>query len=185
MAVVVALITPWIVNWLSNKPKLSKIKAIGTRVVDQTNYDHDETLREAYTLHVGRLVLKNEGEYTARSVEAYLERIVYEGEERKDFLPMPLSWTHGQLNKDGITVRDIYPNQAVYLDVFNHFFNPYIVGDRETKFAVGTGENFENLSYVNTGKSDVYIKFYQESGQVNTVHLISNWDNGVPELSIV
>lgn len=108
------------------------------------------------------------------------------GNERGDFIPMPLVWTHGHLNKNGPTIRDIYPNQTVYLDVFNHIYDNGYADDNIVSFAVATGHNTDNLSGVTSGQSKILIKLYQESGQVTKICLKVNWDGkNVPELSII
>lgn len=185
LAVIVALVTPWIVNWLSSKPKRSKLIFKDTSVVGQdSNPDAEEEL--VRLLNVGRLILKNEGRYIAKSVEAYIDRIKFDGEWRDNFFPMPLFWTHGQLNKNGPTVRDIYPNQTVYLDLFNYLYDPNYVGNNSVVFAVAAGQGVDDLWRTNMGESELFIKFYQESGQVDEVCVKTIWDGrNVPTISII
>ncbi|MFH1191935.1 MAG: hypothetical protein V1655_00490 [bacterium] len=60
-ASIVALFTPFVMHWLSNKPKKSKLIAKNTIIVKQNNKN------------VGRIIIKNDDEkYKASSVEAYL-----------------------------------------------------------------------------------------------------------------
>jgi hypothetical protein len=59
------------------------------------------------------------------SAQTILEVFEYDPDqeiERKNFFPIPLRWTHGQL-RESPTVRDIYPNQVAYLDIFNYYFD--------------------------------------------------------------
>lgn len=136
-------------------------------------------------LDVGRLIIKNEGRYKASGVEAYIENISSDGEARDNFIPVPLVWTHGQLNEQGPTVRDIYPNQTVYLDVFNHIYDPNYVGESTVELAVAAGHGIDSLSKMNAGVSKMLIRLYQESGQVNSVTLKTDWDmKSVLDLSI-
>ncbi len=182
-AVAVALVSPWIVNWLNNKPKRSQLSVEETSVINQSN---DESSYGASPFNVGRIIIKNKGKYKARLVEAYIEKIIFNKENRKDFFPVPLFWTHGQLNKGGATVRDIYPNQTVYLDVFNHVFDDSYVGDNSVLFAGAAGQGIDNLIRVNLGESVVLIKLYQESGQVDDIFLKLNWDGKeTPTLAII
>ncbi len=185
-ATLTALFVPLIIIWLSNKPKKSLLVPKGLSIVNQDRADDDSEKNQRRLLNVGRLILENKGKYKAKSVEVYLEQIVSNGEVRKDFFPIPLKWTHGQLNKSGVTVRDVYPNQTVYLDIFNHIYDDSFVGDHIVKFAVAAGNDVVNLSRVATGESEVFIKIYQESGQVFPIHLKIDWDvRTVPKLSII
>lgn len=156
-----------------------------TSVVGQdSNPDAEEEL--VRLLNVGRLILKNEGKYIAKSVEACIDRIRFDGEWRDNFFPMPLYWTHGQLNKNGPTVRDIYPNQTVYLDLFNHLYDPNYTGNNSVVFAVAAGQGIDDLWRTNLGESELFLKFYQESGQVDEVCVKIIWDGkSVPTVSIV
>ena len=185
LAVIIALFTPWIVNWLNNRPKKSKLVFKDTSVVSQDNNpDSEEEL--VRLLKVGRLIIKNEGEFIAKSVEAYIDRIKFDDELRDDFFPIPLFWTHGQLNKTGPTIRDVYPNQTVYLDLFNYLYDPEYVGNSSVVFAVAAGQGVDNLWRMNLGESELFIKFYQESGQVEEVCVKAVWDGkNVPTVSIV
>lgn len=185
LAVIIALFTPWIVNWLTNRPRESKLFFKDTSVVSQDNNpDAEEDF--ARLLKVGRLIIKNEGKYIAKSVEAYIDRIKFDGELRDDFFPMSLFWTHGQLNKSGPTIRDIYPNQTVYLDLFNYLYDPEYVGNSSVIFAVAAGQGVDNLWRMNLGESELFIKLYQESGQVDNVCIKAVWDGkDVPTISII
>lgn len=185
LAVIVALFTPWIVNWLNGRPRKSKLVFKNTSVVNQDlNPDTDEDL--VRLLNVGRLIIKNEGKYIAKSAEVYVDRIKWDNEFRDDFFPMPLFWTHGQLNKNGPTVRDIYPNQTVYLDIFNYLYDSNYTANSSVVFAVATGQGVDNLWRMNLGESELFIKFYQESGQVDEVCIKANWDGrNIPTISIV
>ena len=174
VAVLVALVSPWIVDSLNKRIKKSRLKYVGISIVNQHNDDGNPYNPGPFD--VGRVALENTGKHKARSVEAYLEKIISEGKERPDFFPVPLSWTHGELNKGGLSVRDIYPNQTVYLDIFNYVFDPEVVGDSAAFFAVAAGQGVDNLSRMNHGESKILVKFYQESGQVDRLWLDISWD---------
>ena len=185
-ATIVAIFLPLFVIWLSNRPKRSRVVIEGVSVLNQDPANDEFQKNLTRLTDVGRVIIKNHGKYKASSVEAYIENIIYEGENRKDFFPIPLFWTHGQLNKNGPTIRDIYPNQTVYLDIFNYIYDDGYVGNGIVAFAVAAGNNVENLSRVNLGESKILIKTYQESGQVDSINLKINWDGkSVPKLSII
>lgn len=174
------------VNWWNNKPKKSNLIVKGISIVNQDNAETEEEKNSPRLLSVGRIIIHNNGKYKASSVEACIEKIYFEGKEREDFFPMPLVWTHGQLNKKGHTIRDIYPNQTVYLDIFNQIYDNYYVGENIVKLAVAAGLDNDNLSGMNLGESELLIKLYQESGQVNEIHLKTVWDSkNIPTISIV
>ncbi len=180
-AVAIALATPWIVNWLNNKPKNSKLKVLGVSVVDQANETHDPDYQVDH--HVGRLIIKNGGKFIAKSTEAFLEEIVFEGEERNDFFSVPLIWTHSQIVKD--YARDIHPNQTVYLDVLSYSSDSRL-GEPLAQFSIGAGKDVDNLSYVCVGRSKILVRMYQESGQVDEVNLEIDWDGDkAPKMTIV
>lgn len=184
MVFIAAVITPWIVNWLNNRPKNSNLVWKNVSVIHQDSDPDNSHMAKLYD--VGRIVLKNNGKFIAKSVEAYIEKIIWDEEERKDFIPMPLIWTHGELNAKGLTVRDIYPNQTVYLDIFNHIFDPDYTGESSVIFSIATGTNYEDLSKLNIGKSELLIRLYQESGQINKVWLNVIWDGkSVPKIFII
>jgi len=185
-ATIVALFVAFFTIWWSNKPKKSNLKVEGVSIVNQDPAQEEDEKNLSRLLNVGRIVIKNLGKYKAQSVEAYIEKINFQGKEREDYFPIPLFWTHGQLNKYGPTVRDIYPNQTVYLDIYNHIYTDEYDGNSIVKFAVAAGDNLENLSRANLGESEVIIKMYQESGQVDHIHLNIYWDGkSAPKLAIV
>ena len=184
MATIVALFMPLLVIWLNNRPKKSNLVFKDTSIVHQDSLPEEKHIRKL--LDVGRLIITNKGRFKATTVEAYIDQITSDGIAREDFFPMPLVWTHGQLNKNGSTVRDIYPNQTVYLDVFNHILDPEYKNNSSVIFAVAAGHSIDSLSKMNLGESEILIKFYQESGQVNQVWIKADWDGkSVPKINIL
>ena len=158
----------------------------GVSVVNQDNAETADEKHMRHLLNVGRIIIHNAGSHKASSVEAYIEKIIFDGKLREDFFPMPLVWAHGQLNRLGPTVRDIYPNQTVYLDIINHVYDEYYVHEDSVDFAVAAGHGIDNLSRMNLGESELFIKLYQESGQVDEIRLKAKWKGGVvPTLSFV
>jgi len=184
-AVFVALFMPLFILWWNSRPKKSKLVIKGSSIVNQDIAEDENEKQQRRLLNVGRIIISNEGKYIAKSVEAFIETIEWDDKEREDFFPMPLHWTHGQLNEKGPTKRDIYPNQTVFLDFFNHIFDSYYVGD-PVLFAVAAGLEVDNLSKMNIGTSFVKIKMYQESGQVLTFFVKAEWDGKtVPKISVI
>lgn len=176
-AVIVALFT----IWLNSLPKKSKLMFRGVSIINQDS--NPENFDNRKLLDVGRLIIKNTGKYEAKSVEAYIEKVIDNGEVRKDFIPMPLHWTHGELNKTGPIIRNIYPNQTVYLDIYNHIFDPEYTGESSVVFAVAAGLSVDTLSKMALGESEIIIKLYQESGQVDEIYVKTYWNGkGAPNL---
>lgn len=186
-ATVVALFMPLTVLWLSNRTKKSKLVVIGSSVINQDPASEEADKVRPRLMNVGRVIIRNDGKYKASLVEAYIEKIIFDNEERVDFFPMPLFWTHGQLNKKyGPTVRDVYPNQTVYLDIFNHIYDDGYVGESIVSFAVAAGTQIENLSRMNLGESEILVRLYQESGQVDEIRLKLKWDGkNAPTINIL
>lgn len=126
-AAIVALFIPFVVILINNLPKKSNLKVIGTSVINQDTAENEIEENSRRILNVGRLIIKNKGKFKAAAVEVSIEKIIFEEKEREDFVPVPLTWTHGHLNKDGSIHRGIYKNQTVYLDIFNHIYdNNYV-----------------------------------------------------------
>ena len=117
-----------------------------------------------------RIPIKNTGDYIARSVEASIEEVYFEGKKRTSFISMPLVWTHGSSR------RDIYPNQTVYLDLLYERDNPALV-HTDICFAVGAGQDIELLSRPEVGgDSVIVVKIYQITGDVLSVNLLIERD---------
>jgi hypothetical protein len=170
--IIVALVTPYITNHLSNKPKKSKLKLEKFDIVNQDNGDN---------YYMGRLIIKNEGKFIAKSVEPYLDN-VKSSESKKYFFPVPLKWTHSELNSINPSVRDIYPNQTVYLDLFYYEKN-----SEKAKFIIAAGKGLNDLETVSMGKNEISIVFYQESGQKDEFDLEIFWErtDKTPEIKFL
>ena len=170
IAVVVALglgvFGPYIAEWWREKIEKSNLIVLGDEalITNQENFDPDNHLVPGQVLNVVRLAITNDANFKAKSVEANIEEIEWDSEKRKDFIPMPLLWTHRQ------SIRDIYPHQTVYLDILYIRHNPELVGEQDILFAVATGQDIDNLSKFNPyGESKISIKLYQESGQITMI----------------
>lgn len=174
VALFIGIASPIFIEYLRRKPQKSNLSMVKVLIINQDN--DPEEYQPKKLLDAGRLMIENKGKFIAKRVQAYIEKIVDNGEQREDFVPMPLNWTHGQLNKEGFITRDIYPNQTVYLDVFNHFLDIDYAGDRSVVLAVAAGMEFDSLSKLAIGESEMLIKIYQESGQVNDIKLKFSWN---------
>lgn len=182
VALAVAVLSPVYIDYLNRRPKKSNLLLHDVMV---RNQDNDPTVYEPKVLDIGRLVITNMGKFSAKSVQAYIERISDDGERREDFIPMPLTWTHGHLNPTGAITRDIYPNQTVYLDVFLNVLDIEVVHDRSVLLSVGTGREVDSFSKVALGQSELKIRLYQESGQVSEANIKIGWDGvNVPTIEL-
>lgn len=185
IALAIGILSPPLSEWWRRRPEKSNLVIEGVVVTNQGDEAMIAESEPMALLDVGRLIIKNKGLFKAKSVEAYIENITEDGELREDFVPMPLMWTHGQLNKDGPTIRDIYPNQTVYLDIFNNMLDREMSADRSVLLAVGAGHGVPSLSQGALGESVLLLKLYQESGQVVQVKLKIAWNGrDVPTMSI-
>ncbi|MDR3571375.1 MAG: hypothetical protein P4L81_04220 [Candidatus Pacebacteria bacterium] len=186
VALAIGILSPPLSEWWRRRPEKSDLVVQGVTVTphrDPSEVDDSESMA---ILHVGRVIIENKGAFTARSVEAYIESIIDSGDRREDFFPMPLLWTHGQLNKDGAAVRDIYPHQTVYLDIFNNMLDREMLADRSLRLAVAAGNDVAALSRGALGESVLVVKLYQESGQVTEIRLKTAWDGrDVPKLTLL
>lgn len=122
-----------------------------------------------------RLVLRNEGKYTARNIEVDVEEVYDEGgKERDNFIPAPLRWTH--INT---TTRNIFPNQVAYLDIcefkqeqgrsFIRLFAPNI-------------KNLNDMPYLGAGQTKLVLRHYQENGQTGEIEVFVNWSGREEDL---
>jgi len=187
IALLVGIISPWLSEHFRRRPRKSELIAVCPDIKRQHNNEDEDTGVTRKLLHVGRIIIENQGKYTANSVEAYLDIVEDADGKRENFLPVPLIWTHGQLNGGSSpTIRNIYPGQKVYLDVFNNIYDNEFVGERIVTFAILAGNNITEFSRLALLESKLAIKLYQESGQVNQINLKIDWNGvDVPEMSII
>lgn len=106
--------------------------------------------KQADNLKVWRLSLKNTGNDIAYNVQANTISIFDKGEERRNFLPIPLRWTHlNQLQMD----RNILPGQTVYLDIFEDVSNDLneedsLIPSHTIRLASEFGTNIPDFTYL-------------------------------------
>jgi hypothetical protein len=157
IGILVAILLPWLLYLKEHKQKRSKLIFVEEVISQDSNPDTK--------MEMGRLIIANQGN-KAVAVEAYIEKI----EGRKDFIAMPLAWTH----RPADIARDIYYHQTVRLDIFKFFSNPTNTYD-SILLQVTVGAGVKNLSEINPGKSEFLLRIYQENGQVDEVTLVLDW----------
>lgn len=163
LAVVVAFTSPWIASWLRNRPKNSDLNVVDSYVFHQTA-----------ERSVGRIAIKNnKNGFKAVGIEVYVEEMEDNGILRENFLSVPLRWTHGQVNND--IVRDVYPNQTVWLDIFDYIWNPK-TGGGTVKLSLVAGMEVDSFSEVNNEITRLKLSLYQKSGQIIPIRLKIVWN---------
>lgn len=123
-------------------------------------------------LAVWRILIKNEGNDTARDVQADIEKVYDEGRERKNFLTVPLQWTH--LNEEK---RDILLKQTVYLDIFDEilrFEGSPAHKSPQIRFRTRFGLEIFDFSWLKTKESRIKIVVFQRSGSLLPVYIDVN-----------
>lgn len=167
LAILVAFGGYFLADYLRRKPNKSNLVIEGAKVFPQNGQ------------YIGRLIIKNSSEFKADSVEANVEQVFDNGDSRKDFLPVPLWWTHNQFKKNDISQRSIYGNQTVYLDIFS-----YIQG---SEFRLQTPiKGVSTFDKIDRGETEIEIKLYQDSGQKPVIQKVKiSWDgNNFPQINI-
>jgi hypothetical protein len=183
VAFFIGISSPIFAEHLRRRPKESKLNAVDTDIKKQIN--DGAVFNDGWALlNMGRLIVRNDGKFIAGRVEAYLDRIEDNGKCRENFFPIPLKWTHGQLSASGSpTVRDIYPGQTVYLDVYKEEYKQRPVALSRVSIDLAAGGDIKDFSELPKGRSVLFIKIYQESGQVDNVSLEIKWDGIKSEIS--
>jgi hypothetical protein len=113
-----------------------------------------------------RLVLKNEGKYTAKNLEIDIEEVYDDKLKRKNFVPSPLRWTHRDTKP-----RDVFPSQTCQLDICNFRFKQ---GENLILTAPDI-MNLKSIPFLKAGKSKLILKHYQENGQTGIIKLSVFW----------
>src|SRR3989344_5155347 len=149
-------------RWLRSLPFRPELKIVDLISRNQTP-----------SLNLWRLVIKNIGNDTAKNVQVDIIEVVDDGKKlRKNFLPLPLRWTH--LDKE---CRDILPDQTVYLDLFEHI-NRGPLGNIQhfVRFGTRYAQEIQHFCFLNPGKSKVKIKLFQENGVSFETTVDTDWD---------
>lgn len=151
-----------------NEPFLNKfVRKSNLLVKDVTSHVQGDG-----ELIVFRLLITNEGAYRARDVEVNVDQVFDGSTIRRNFLPVPLGWTHAHAAGISLT-RDIHPNQSVYLDVCN-----YIKRDKDSvlRLSLKAGSEIKDFSLLKAGSTKLVLKAYQDSGQTVEINLLVTWD---------
>ena len=175
LGVAIALLTPFIQKYIEREDKKRTDLRLICYAENVQEYYHASPVKNIsdnavgvrhgtgfwYKLKYFRIAIKNKGEVTARDVEVSLESI----EKRKNFIPIPLNWTHINSIK-----RNISPGQTVYFDVFctkeNDNDNPIITSP--------IGFHGKKMSQLSLGHNKLIIKLYQDNGKTRTIDLKIN-----------
>lgn len=109
-----------------------------------------------------RLVIRNEGNDTAENVQVDVIKIFDDGESRKNFLPMPLLWTHL-----GREERNILQKQTVYLDIVNWNTEGNSLSSLTfiPELATRYGGGIDDFRKLKSGKSRLELTFYKRGGK--------------------
>lgn len=125
-----------------------------------------------------RLLFENIGNMTAEDVEVYVLNVYDVDQPRKDFLPVPLSWTH-----DGRSRRSFHPRQFGYLDFsrINDMDDPNSA-PHLVLVAGAQIPTYEDILPI-TNKLDLII--FEKSGQVKKYEIFLDYKRPVDILSIL
>lgn len=164
-----ALIVVYIAHRLSRRPKKTNLVIKGASAYQQD------------TCYMGRLIIKNESNVRAVNVEAYVESVINNGNKINNYLPIPLRWTHSDLNKSkSMVLRDVSGNQSVFLDIY--YYGPYPHPNESIKLVIFSTLYEIKYCDIKPGITDLYINLYQESGQVVPAKVTISWEEGkLPE----
>lgn len=130
-------------------------------------------------LVVYRLLIINEGNHKAQDVEVTVEKLFEDGNERKNFLPVPLGWTHADAYLKSPVIRDIHPKQQVYLDLCE-FVYPQREGQRLSdavlRLRAEAGQEIPDFTRLKRGKTRLFLRAFQADGKPLVVVVNIEWD---------
>lgn len=178
MGVLILVVTTVAVPFIQDLIEKINNKKTDLKIIDKLyilqGYKENKNGRNKYF----RLMIKNKGETTAFDVEPYLEKI----EGRKNFIPLPLRWTHLK----GEIRRNIHPDQEVYLDLFSFSKKDEAVPHILTSIRKRNSEDLDNL---NDGENILEIKMYQKNGKtidekIKVYIKEKKSDDGFPEVDM-
>ena len=140
-------------------------------------------------LIVYRLLITNIGNHKAEDVEATVERLDDDGSERKNFLPVPLGWTHAHAYVKSPVLRDVSPKQKVYLDLCE-----FIQSQREgqgfseavLRLRAEAGQEIPAFNRLKPGKTKLFLKAYQADGKPLSISIFVEWNgNNEPNIKLI
>lgn len=116
-----------------------------------------------------RIPIVNTG-YRAIDVEADIVKVIHSGKEAEHTLPLPLEWTHEWVAQGKSKIRrTIHKNQIAFLDLAKwhgslDLLSPPVM-DNPT------------YSHIETGKTQLHIIFFMQSGQTFYLKINVDWKN--------
>jgi hypothetical protein len=158
------------------------IAIVGERVRDRLFHPEVRAVRATSTeqgpWRVSRLLLQNEGSASAREVEAFVDKVLDGGQERENFIPVPLHWTHGQAKEGSAYVSDIHVGQQRLLDLVQVERSSYPGGHSLTLrlCVVKAAGRHPDLSRLIAGRTDLGIALYNASGKTTRLQVQVDWD---------
>lgn len=140
-------------------------------------------------LIVYRLLISNEGNHKAQDVEVTVEKLFEDNNERKNFLPVPLGWTHAGAYLKSPVVRDIHLKQPVYLDLCEFIYpqrDGQGVTDAVLRLRAEAGQEIPDFNRLKKGKTRLMLKAYQADGKPLPVNVNIEWDgNNKPKINLI
>ena len=130
--------------------------------------------KQASNLKVWRIAIKNCGNEVAKNVQADVTKIYDKGQERKNFLTVPLQWTH--LNSES---RDISIGQIVYLDFFDDIpgthGSPASV-NHSVRLRSQFGLDIPDFTYLKNETSSVEIALFHDKMKPHKINIFTRID---------
>lgn len=147
-------------------------------------------LPQETNLIVYRLSIKNCSKHwifrtsKAKDVEVVVEGIFEDDKPRENFLPSPLTWTHGQAYEQNkyLVLRNIHPGQTVWIDICNFIksSNSLILAT-----SVAAALRVPDFCKLNQGGTTLKLSVYQDDGQIVPITILIKWDGKYdPNISI-
>lgn len=124
-----------------------------------------------------RLLFENKGKATAEEVEAYVTNIYDNNNPRRNFLPVPLSWTH-----DGRSVRNFHVNQFRHLDFSRRDNTEDVNSVPNLVLAAGAGIPAYQKIKIDTNK--IELTLFQKSQQKEKYEIYIEWQQNYPWVKI-
>ena len=148
-------------RWLINKAYKPNLKVTGN------------IQRYMQALQMWRIAITNEGNDTAKNVQAMVTRFIEGGQDRENFVPMPLAWTH----QEEVSI-DIHPEQTVYLDIIEHHTN---TSDKKANLASPRGHGVPDFRDLKESEqiTTLEITFYGNRGRLFKTYIDISWSLGL------
>lgn len=125
-----------------------------------------------------RLLFENKGKATAVEVEAYVTNIYDNNIPRRNFLPVPLSWTH-----DGRSVRNFHVNQFRHLDFCRRDNTEDVNSIPNLVLAAGAG--IPAYQKINIDTNKIELTLFQKSEEKGKYEINIQWEQNYPWVKVV